>query len=939
MRPGSLRESGRTVSDDNNICPAHAQELGSDESFQADAAALPASGRRGSLQGPTASAGLCMRHAGSNATGRAPDSADAPAGGSIDARGHAATPVHSASAGSLEEAATPWPPAGLGSVGSGPFKTRSAERPAWSTPAGMGLPVLPAATTAVRAGAGHGAPGKGGVSSGTTSEALRAPGPPGSVDPSALAQAWLAQLATAAGILAGQAGVGPSPAAPGQATTPMQQQPSVQAQQWRGFAVGASPSSACCPGALHPCAYPAVYPAAPAHWPWPGCMAPALPWVAPGLGTPEALRQPQAVAPEAQLPADSAALVAVLQSLLHALNAGAAASPALAAAQPAEAPSPAAASPAAAASLSLQALLRALTPAEGSPAPATDAFAQPPSEHKPGAETLPEPVPGYGPSPDPGGEQARRATLRASAAGRHAHALRSIQSLIRQPHGAHAQAPSGLGAGRTSVSPTAGQRSGQGRDSHKSDTAPASEPRRYAAFPGAPAAGAGSGGVRSAFVELPRSRSDASAQTSADLRDSGDYSCAYTPGQTLGGSGGPGSVSVKTRGAYTQARLQPGPGTARDPDPGPPEGHLAGLARRALARSLSSEHGWPEAGGRAASPGVDAAVAPAERAHQQPGADKRPVDVHFNPLFHSGEGEEGLEGSSGAGPGVRRGATHDSREARQASCGSGQESWRGPAAGATPLSDALAAADVSEPLRCELLGLLARNLTEVQVRSKEGAAWLCRRHRHHATLGCQAGSTRVLILFALGGNAGLDPGPCARMLLRRAVPLCTNVILLAAALLPLGCKSGARGLSTCCLGAGCTGRGRRRAGALLVSCQARHGAGAWGQGWAPRGWQPAPRRAHRGPAGIQGAAAGVLLDGARASQAAMSCTVSLLHWEILDEPCVGTHLCMLTTCLYCSPVEVCLPGSATPLACVIPVVWSKNKLVWFMRETFLASVT
>ena len=214
------------------------------------------------------------------------------------------------------------------------------------------------------------------------------------------------------------------------------------------------------------------------------------------------------------------------------------------------------------------------------------------------------------------------------------------------------------------------------------------------------------------MTELPRSRSDASAQTAVDARNGG-WAC--TPGQPLGGSRGPGSVSVGREGAHTRkARLQPGPLPTQDPDPELQESHLAGLARRALARSLSSEHGWPEAGDRAASPGPDSAAAPAVRARQQPGAAKRPVDVHFNPLFHSGE-EEGVRGGSGAGqPGAGRGAAARMQERRDAGCGPDQKPWHGPAAGATPLSDALAAADVSEPLRRELLGLLERNLEEVQ---------------------------------------------------------------------------------------------------------------------------------------------------------------------------------------------------------------------------------
>lgn len=535
---------------------------------------------------------------------------------------------------------------------------------------------------------------------------------------SALAQALLAQLA-AAGALAGQAGFGSSPAAPGQANKLTPQHPSAQAHQWSGFAVGAAPGSAGCPGAAHPGAYSPVYPAAAAPWPWLGCMAPALPWVAPGLGTPEPLRQPQLVAPQVQLPANSAALAAVLQSLLHALNAGAAASPAAAAATPTEGASPAAASPATAASLSLQALLRALAPTDGSPAPAADAVAQPPSTRKPDGDTLPDPVPGRSPSPDPGTERARRAALRASAAERHARALRSIQSLIRQPNGAHAQASVGLGDAtrRTPAPPTAPQRANKGRIRQEPDAESASDPPRYTAILGSP--GSGSGDARSPLAKLPRSRSGASAQTAADARDCGDDSWAYTTGWSPSDSGGLDSVGTGTRGACTHARLQPRPESSWDPDPERREGHLAGLARRALARSQSSEHGWPEAGGRASSPGPDAAVAPPERGHQQPGAHKRPVDVHFNPLFRSGE-KEGSQGGSGAGSGDPRGAAGGTQERREASGGPGQEPWQGPAAGATPLSDALAAADVSEPLRRELLGLLERNLEEVQVSAPRG---------------------------------------------------------------------------------------------------------------------------------------------------------------------------------------------------------------------------
>ena len=432
----------------------------------------------------------------------------------------------------------------------------------------------------------------------------------------------------------------------------------------------------------------------------------ALPWASPGLGTLEPLHQPQLVAPQAQLPANSAALAALLQSLLHALSVGAAASLAAAAATPTQGATPAAATPDAAASLSLQALLHALTPTDGSPAPAADAAAQPPSTRKPDGSTLPDPVIGQSPRPDPGAERARRAALRASAAERHARALRSIQSLIRQPNGAHAQASVGLGdATKRSPAP---QRSGTGRGRQERDTEWASDSARYPAFPRSP--GPGSGVQHSPLVKLPRSCSDASAQTAAGARYCGDDGWAYTIGQSPGGSGGLMSVSVG---------MQSRPESSRDPDPEHREGHLAGLARRALARSLSSERGWPEAGDRAARPGPDAAVGPPERGHQQPGAHKRPMDVHFNPLFRSGEGE-GFQGGSGAGSGGPRGAAGGTHERREAGGGPGQEPSQGPAAGATPLSDALAAADVSEPLRRELLGLLERNLAEVHVRAPRG---------------------------------------------------------------------------------------------------------------------------------------------------------------------------------------------------------------------------
>ena len=685
----------------------YAQEPGLEEYLQADAAVPPGCGRSGLPQDGASSAGLQTRHAGLAASKGAPVRANTLAKASSDA----ATPGRPASAESMEEAATPWPPAGtgLGSAGLEPSARPEADGPAWITPAEARSPDPLAATTAARAGPRQGAPGEGSVSRGTAPQALSNSDPPGSADLSALAQALLAQLA-AAGALAGQAGSGSSPAASGQANTLTPQHPSAQAHQWQGFAVGAAPGNACGPGATHPGAYPAVHSAAAAPWPWPGCMAPAPPWAAPGLGTPDPLRQPQAVAPQAQLPADSAALAALLQSLLHALSLSAAASPAAAAATPTEAASPAAAIPAAAAALTLQALLCALTTIYGSPAPAAGAAVQPPSRHTPDSEAVPDPVPGHRPSPDPGAERARRAALRASAAERHARALRSIQSLIRQPNGAHAQASVGLGdAPKGTPAPlTALQQAGKGRDRQEPDPEPASDPPRYPASPGAP--GSGPAVERSPLAKLPRSRSDASAQTTEEIRERYGDLWAYTPGQSLGGSGGLVSVSVAA---------QPRSESSRDPDPERREGHLAGLARRALARSLSSERGWPEAGGRAASPGPETTVTPPERAPQQPGAHKRPVDVHFNPLFRSGEGE-GVPGGSGAGSGDPHGAAGGRHEGREAGCGSGQEPWQGPAAGATPLSAALAAADVSEPLRRELLGLLARNLEEVQVRVPRG---------------------------------------------------------------------------------------------------------------------------------------------------------------------------------------------------------------------------
>ena len=702
----------------------NAQEPGLDEHLQADAAISPAASRCGLLQGLNPAAGLHLRHAYPTASKGAPSDANTPAG----ARSSAATPARPASAGSMEEAATPWPPAGTDSesAGLGPSAGPEADAPAWRTHAAMQPPILPAATTVAQSGARQGAPGEG--SCGIASEALTAPGPPGSPDLGALAQALLAQLA-AVGALAGHTGTGLSPAAAGQARAPTPQHPSAQAHQWSGFAMGAAPGSAGCPGATHPGAYMPAYPAASAHWPWPGCMAQALPWAAPGLGTPELLRQPQLAAPQAQLPADSAALAAVLQSLLHALSLRAAASPAAAAATPTQGASPTAATSDAAASL--QALLRALAPTGGSPAPAADAAGQPPSTRKPDGSTPRDPVPGESPSPDPGVERARRAVLRASAVERHARALRSIQSLIRQPNGAHVQASAGLGDA-TKRAP-AQQRAGKGRDRQEPDAELAGDPRRYPAFLGSP--GSGSGVGCSPLAKLPRSRSDASAQTAASARYCGDDGWAFTTGQSPGGLG---SMSVGTRGAGTHARLQPGPESFRDPGAELREGHLAGLARRALARSLSSERGWPEAGGLAASPGPDAAVASPERGHQQPGAEERPVDVHFNPLFHSGEGE-GFQGGSGAGSGDRCGAAGGTQGRREASGGPGQEPWQGPAAGATPLAGVLAAADVSEPLRRELLGLLERNLAEVQVRMSQG---MCMQERDmHAKGNAQCGMT------------------------------------------------------------------------------------------------------------------------------------------------------------------------------------------------------
>jgi len=98
---------------------------------------------------------------------------------------------------------------------------------------------------------------------------------------------------------------------------------------------------------------------------------------------------------------------------------------------------------------------------------------------------------------------------------------------------------------------------------------------------------------------------------------------------------------------------------------------------------------------------------------------RRPVDVHFNPLYHSDEG--GDAGGSGwpASP-----PSTESYSGWPPAAASGREGGGAslPAGGAPPaaagaaLADALAAADVSESLRRELLALLQRNLADVAVR-------------------------------------------------------------------------------------------------------------------------------------------------------------------------------------------------------------------------------
>ena len=476
------------------------------------------------------------------------------------------------------------------------------------------------------------------------------------------------------------------------------------------------------PGAIHPAAaYPAMHPAAcacPSSWGWPGCAALHPGWTVLGPGNP--------------LPAHLTQAHVVVSGLENHDKA--------AQAQPPQAPSP---EGSAALVAALQALLRSVTPAVSSAATA-DTAPEAPREQAP--RQCPDPVLKPHPSPkpesSPGSDQARRSAFRAAAAQRHAAALASIQSLVRQPgskrmhskvvssaapdaaHLRHADSRSSSSEPR---SPVAAQELDQEPATRMHAEQPASEPSSHWAAGAAHAAEPSAAGAGAWGTELPRSRSDASAQTISNTGISGCWD--PTLRQSLG------SVGADARhlehdspggGARRRARRQRGPGLGSGSGQ-PSEGYLAGLARRALARSLSSESGWPDgcAGARDQSAIPAGPARPVDPIHptgtatmpSAPGSTRRlegagegqarrPIEVHFNPLYDSGkEGGAANGGSSGARRGAAGGggASHSDPEVKP---------WPGPASG-TALADALAAADVSDSLRRELLGLLERNLAEV----------------------------------------------------------------------------------------------------------------------------------------------------------------------------------------------------------------------------------
>lgn len=628
-----------------------------------------------------------------------------------------ATPGPAASSGSLEDAATPWQPTaptsgdlgssvGFGAVGTAQGGTEC-KRP-------------PGRAAGSPAGAASAGPGGRGATAGVYSPSAGAAAP-SPADAGSLALAVLAQLAAATGASAGQPGLGhqgseqdSTPAAP--------QHPGAHPLQQLGVS---PPPGGAYPAAVHPAAaYPAMHPAAcacPSSWGWPGCAALHPGWTVLGPGNP--------------LPAHlTQAHVVVSGSENH--------EPA-AQAQPPQAPSP---EGSAALVAALQALLRSVTPAVSSPATA-DAAPEAPREQAPRQCSNPvlEPYPSPKPESSPGSDQARRSALRAAAAQRHAAALASIQSLVRQPgskrmhskavsvslaapDAAHLRHADSCSSSSEPRSPVAAQEYGQEAATRMHAEQPASEPSSHWAAGAAHAAEPGAAGAGGWHTELPRSRSDASAQTTSNTGISGCWD--PTLRQSLG------SVGAEARhleqdspcgGARGRARRQRGPGLGSGSGQ-PSEGYLAGLARRALARSLSSESGWPDgcagACDQSASPAGPARPvdpihptgtatmpsAPGSRRRLEGAGEvqaRRPIDVHFNPLYDSGkEGGAANGGSSGARRGAAGGGGASNPDPEVIP-------WPGPAP-STALADALAAADVSDSLRRELLGLLERNLAEVQ---------------------------------------------------------------------------------------------------------------------------------------------------------------------------------------------------------------------------------
>ena len=385
-------------------------------------------------------------------------------------------------------------------------------------------------------------------------------------------------------------------------------------------------------------AYPGATPATLQAWGWPGPAAPPPGRAAPSAGS----------GPSHPTPAPDAGLVAMLQALLQAL-------------------SPAAAG----------------------------GGASPQYERAPAPHTGPTPVPGPGagvgsPARSPAGA---RGALCASAAARHAAALRSIQSLIRRPCAGRPRAAS---------------------------AAPESSPRRSAPRARPQSCGEAASGL-----------SDASAQTALDGGTGGWPQPAaglLTVGDAQRGDQTPGSRRGGAAAADGCTRQRPGAGSGfadcqpqREPACGmrygrsPARDELGAAARgpAPAARSGDPAHtGWaarPDPTHSGAGPGGSAS---------QPHA-RRPVDVHFNPLYHSDEG--GDAGGSGwpASP-----PSTESYSGWPPAAASGREGGGAslPAGGAPPaaagaaLADALAAADVSESLRRELLALLQRNLADVAVR-------------------------------------------------------------------------------------------------------------------------------------------------------------------------------------------------------------------------------